>query len=73
MQALPRSLYGGPAQRCDLQIKQLDDSRERLPNQGTAWIAEVAGATIPVRMELTTEIGVVTVDLIKATAGPPSL
>jgi len=73
VQALPRSLYGGPAQRCDLQIKQLDDSRERLPNQGTAWIAEVAGATIPVRMELTTEIGVVTVDLIKATAGPPSL
>jgi hypothetical protein len=73
VQALPRSLYGGPAQRCDLQIKQFDDSQERLPNQGTAWVAEVAGATIPVRVELTTELGVVTVDLVKATAGPPAL
>jgi hypothetical protein len=73
VQALPRSLYGGPAQRCDLRIKQFDDSRERLPDQGTAWIAEIAGATIPVRVELTTDLGVVTVDLVKATAGPPSL
>jgi uncharacterized protein DUF3108 len=73
VQPLPRSIYGGPAQRCDLQLKQLDDSRERLPSQGTAWIGEVAGATIPVRVELTTELGIVTVDLVKATAGPPSL
>jgi hypothetical protein len=73
VQALPRSLYGGPAQRCELQLKQLDASRERLPNQGAAWIAKVAGATIPVRVELTTELGIVTVDLVKATTGPSSL
>lgn len=69
---LPRSLYGGPAQRCELEVNQLDDSRERLPSQGTTWVAEVAGATVPVRLELTTALGIVTVDLIQATAGPSS-
>jgi hypothetical protein len=70
IEPLPRSLYGGPAQRCELHLNQLDDSRERLPSQGTAWVAEVAGTTIPVRLELTTELGIVTVDLIEAAARP---
>jgi hypothetical protein len=70
IEALPRSLYGGPAQRCELELNQLDDSRERLPSQGTAWVAEVAGSTIPVRLELTTALGIVTVDLVEASAGP---
>jgi uncharacterized protein DUF3108 len=73
IQALPRSAYGGPAQRCELQLNQLDDSRERLPGQGTAWVAEISGATVPVRLELTTALGIVTVDLVEATAGPSSL
>jgi hypothetical protein len=73
IQPLPRSAYGGPAQRCELVINQLDDSRERLPSQGTAWVAEVSGATVPVRLELTTAVGIVTVDLVQASAGPSSL
>jgi hypothetical protein len=73
IQALPRSAYGGPAQRCELQLNQLDDSRERLPSAGTAWVAEVSGATVPVRLELTTALGIVTVDLVEAAAGPSSL
>jgi hypothetical protein len=73
VEALPRSLYGGPAQRCELEIRQLDDSRERLPSEGTAWVAEVSGATVPVRLELTTALGIVTVDLIQASARPSSL
>jgi hypothetical protein len=73
IEALPRSAYGGPARRCELQVNQLDDSRERLPSQGTAWVAEIAGATVPVRLELTTALGIVTVDLVQATAAPSSL
>ena len=73
VEALPRSLYGGPAKRCDIVVNQLDSSRERLPSQGVAWVAEVAGATVPVRLELTTALGIVTVDLVKATAGPSAL
>jgi len=73
VEPLPRSLYGGPAQRCDFQLKQLDASRERLPSQGTAWMAEVAGAMVPVRLELTTALGIVTVDLVQAAAKPSPL
>ena len=73
VEALPRSLYGGPARRCDIVLNQLDPGRERLPNQGIAWVAEVAGATVPVRLELTTALGIVTVDLVQATARPSSL
>ncbi len=73
IEPLPRSLYAGPAQRCELQLNQLDAGPERLPSQGTAWIAEVAGARVPVRLELTTALGIVTVDLVRATAGPSPL
>ena len=71
VEALPRSLYGGPAERCEIEVKQLDQSRERLPSSGTAWVAEIAGAPTPVRLELATPAGLVTVDLVKATASPP--
>ncbi|HXV22936.1 MAG TPA: DUF3108 domain-containing protein [Alphaproteobacteria bacterium] len=73
VEPLPRSLYGGPAQRCELQLNQLDAGRERLPSQGTAWIAEIAGARVPVRLELTTALGIITVDLVQATTGPSPL
>lgn len=73
LEPLPRSLYGGPAQRCDFQLNQLDAGRERLPNQGIAWVAEVAGAVVPVRLELTTALGIVTVDLVQAAARPSPL
>ena len=71
VEALPRSLYGGPAERCEIEVKQLDQSRERLPSSGTAWVAEIAGAPTPVRLELATPAGLVTIDLVQATAGPP--
>ena len=73
VEPLPRSLYGGPAQRCDLRFNQLDTGRERLPSQGVAWVAEIAGAAVAVRLELTTALGIVTVDLVQATAKPSHL
>ncbi len=73
VEPLPRSLYGGPAQRCDLQFNQLDTGRERLPSHGTAWVAEIAGSAVPVRLELTTALGIVTVDLVQAAARPSQL
>lgn len=72
VEPLPRSLFGGPAARCELELQQIDTSRERLPGSGTAWVAEVGGTSVPVRIELATSAGPIIIDLIQVTGGPPS-
>jgi hypothetical protein len=71
--ALPGSVYSGPAARCALRLMQRDASRERLPTEGTAWIAAIGdGPRVPVRIEFLTPTGPMVLDLVRIEPGSGS-